>query len=233
MRAISAQRLSNFRRRLSSWYQGHGRTFPWRHPNSTTYERVISELLLQRTRAEVAASFLPLFLKEFPSWSALARSDERRLGEFLRPIGLWRRRAATLLLLSGEMVKRQGHFPRSRAELEGLPGIGQYVANSVMLQVHDTPEPLLDVNMARVLERYFGRRQLADIRYDPYLQALGRRVLLNTNAMEMNWAILDLAAKICLIRNPRCALCPVRGGCKYAALRAIQLRPNPPFKAPS
>ncbi len=39
------------------------------------------------------------------------------------------------------------------------------------------PRPLLDVNMSRVLERYFGPRSLADIRYDPYLQNLAQRLV--------------------------------------------------------
>ena len=44
------------------------------------------------------------------------------------------------------------------------------VANAILLVCHEQPEPLLDSNMARVIERVFGPRKLADIRYDPYLQ---------------------------------------------------------------
>jgi hypothetical protein len=54
---------------------------------------------------------------------------------------------------------------------------GQYIANAVLLLCHGEPQPLLDVNMARVLERVFGPKKLADIRYDPYLQQLAMRIV--------------------------------------------------------
>ena len=46
-----------------------------------------------------------------------------------------------------------------------------------MLLCHNQPFPMIDVNMARVLERYFGTRKLVDIRYDNYLQSLAKRVV--------------------------------------------------------
>ena len=48
--------------------------------------------------------------------------------------------------------------------------MAQYIANVVELIIFNQPSPLLDVNMARELERLFGARQMADIRFDTYLQ---------------------------------------------------------------
>src|SRR5207248_611362 len=81
---------------------------------------------------------------------------------------------------------------------------------------HNRPAPLLDTNMARVLERFFGPRQLVDIRYDPYLQLLAHSVVDGTDAIRANWAILDLAAGVCRRRSPMCTSCPVRSRCRYA-----------------
>ncbi len=100
--------------------------------------------------------------------------------------------------------------------VQWLPGIGQYIASAVLLMLHDKAEPLLDSNMSRVLERYFGPRHLADIRYDPYLQELSRRVVKGHQSLALNWAILDLAALICLTLRPRCELCPLSRECKSA-----------------
>ena len=55
-------------------------------------------------------------------------------------------------------------FPASREELETLSGLGQYIVSAILLSVYRQGEPLLDVNMARVLERYFGPRKLAVIK---------------------------------------------------------------------
>jgi A/G-specific adenine glycosylase len=70
--------------------------------------------------------------------------------------------------------------------------------------------------MARVLERVFGPRKLVDIRYDPYLPALARPVVRGGRVPEVNWAILDLAAKVYTTNNPKCPMRPLRVRCRYA-----------------
>lgn len=171
---------------------------------------------MQRTRAEVVAGFLPRFVEQFPSWDELAKATEEDLRTYLQPIGLWRRRAASLQKLAAEMVRREGQFPSERDEIEELPGVGQYIANSVMLFCYGEAQPLLDVNMARVLERFFGPRKLADIRYDPYLQELARAVVRSGNPAAVNWAILDHATLVCKIVKPSCPTCPVFEKCMFA-----------------
>jgi len=68
--------------------------------------------------------------------------------------------------------------------------------------------------------RYFGPRKLADIRHDPYLQALAHRVVGHERSVEVSWALLDLGAMICEPLEPRCRVCPVRRGCQHATKQA-------------
>jgi A/G-specific adenine glycosylase len=220
--ARQTKRVNAFRSLLLAWFQSEGRAFPWRDPNASPYVRVISEILLQRTRAETVAKFFPRFIHRFPGWNHLACATDDELHAFLEPIGLWRRRASSLRLLGCEMKALNGCFPSTRAEIEALPGIGQYIASAVMLFCHGDREPLLDVNMARVLERCFGVRKLADIRYDPWLQSLSRIIVEHEQANQINWAVLDLASKICTIRQPKCPFCPLNSCCRYALARRSQ-----------
>ena len=203
-----------FRRDIVAWFREHGRHFPWRNKSANLYQKIIAEILLQRTQAGTAARFLTKFLSKYPSWKKLAQATEEELMEYLKPIGLWRQRASSLKRLASEMEKRSGRFPTRREEIEALPGIGQYIANAVLLFRYGEPQPLLDSNMARLLERYFGPRKLADIRDDPYLQQLSRKILQEGNPVELNWAMLDHAALVC-IKNPRCYKCPLREECLY------------------
>jgi len=204
--------LQNF---LLDWYEKNGRDFPWRKRRISHYKIVIAETLLQRTKAETVSTFYSDFIEEFPNWEHLASADVNRLEKSLRPIGLYRQRAKRLKLLATEMVKRNGQLPREREDLESIPFIGQYIANAVELVAFNEPSPLIDVNMSRLLERYFGPRKMADIRYDPYLQELSMKVVSHENAREINWSILDFAAQICKAKNPRCAECPLRVDCIY------------------
>jgi A/G-specific adenine glycosylase len=221
---IGSSRVRRFQLRVLQWYRLYRRDFPWRRRSRTRYEVVVSEILLQRTRAETVKTYYRGFLHAFPSWSALAGASEASLCKVLEPIGLWRQRAAVLRSLSHVVNKSGGRLPRNRPELERLPGIGQYIASAVLSICYNKPEPLLDINMARLLERYFGPRKLADIRYDPYLQVLSRRVLPNRRVREFNWAMLDFASMVCTSKNPSHDQCPLRTHCSFWKLKKRQIR---------
>ena len=216
------------RRRLLAWYDLHGRHFPWRSPGAALYQQVVAEVLLQRTQASMVGRFFDAFFGQFDSWADIDVAPQESLESALRPIGLWRRRAIALKALAREMVRRGGQFPGSRDELEALPAVGQYVASAVLLFAHGRPEPLLDGNMARVLDRVFEPRRLVDIRYDARLQSLARLLVRSRNPAKLNWAILDLAARQCTSRSPACEECPLRTRCNFAiANRSASKLENP------
>lgn len=213
-RRISNKKIKFFQEKILEWYEHNGRTFYWRRKGLSHYQYVIAEVLLQRTKAETIAKFYPSFLKGFPNWKALVNADVKKLERYLKPIGLYRQRSKRLKSLAQEMVNRNGRLPRDREELESIPFMGQYIANAVELIIFNQPSPLVDVNMSRVLERFFGPRKMADIRYDPYLQMLSYKIVEHKRAKEINWAILDFAATICKPK-PLCDSCPLIKKCKH------------------
>lgn len=207
--------IKNFQEILLSWFKTNRRQFPWRKNKLTSYHVIISEILLQRTKAETVAKFLPSFIKKYPSWRKLGYASEEELEDALKPLGLHIQKANRLYKLSQAMKKRNGRFPKSRSEFEKLPMIGPYIANAYELFICDKNLPLLDVNMARVLERYFGPRKLSDIRDDPYLQDLAHKVVNIKQSKEINWAILDYAQLVCKARKPKCDICKLSLSCRY------------------
>jgi len=209
------RRVPWFRSRLVAWFAVNKRSFPWREPGRPPYEIVVAEILLQRTPAPTVAQMYDAFMERFPSWSALAEATPTDLRSLLEPLGLWQVRAAILTRVAQAMIAGDGAVPASRLELEHIKGIGQYTSAAILLVVHGLDEPLLDANMARVLERYFGPRTYFDIRDDPYLHALARHVVHGPNSLEVNWAILDFAALICKAKRPLCARCPVHTKCQF------------------
>lgn len=213
-----------FRARVLSWFAVNGRTFSWRVVDDV-YRTLIAEALLQRTTARTVDAYLPHFLQRFPSWEAINDAALEDIEHELRPIGLWRRRAVSLKRLANVMSDTAA-LPTDYGQLQLLPGVGQYIANAVSLVVHGARRPLLDGSMARVLERFFGPRVLSDIRYDPYLQLLAGRVVDAADAKSVNWAILDLAARVCRPR-PRCDNCPLALRCPNSRATRIPVSPTP------
>src|SRR5688572_25856731 len=128
---IPPQKIKQFQNDILKWYKKNGRKFPWRNKSATNYQRIISEVLLQRTRAETVAKFYPKFIKKYPSWKKLAKATVKQLEKDLQPIGLYRQRAVRLNAFAKEMAKRNGRFPENREEIDRIPFVGQYIGNAI------------------------------------------------------------------------------------------------------
>jgi A/G-specific adenine glycosylase len=200
---------------LLAWFRENDRGYPWRRKSASKYERVIAEVLLQRTKADVVSRMFGDFIRKYPSWKILALASEQELETLLRPLGLWKRRAKSMKALAIAMASARGRYPKDRTAIESLPGVGQYICNAILLFDQGHCHPLLDVNLARVLERLFGARKLADIRFDPFLQTVSARMVEHTNPTILNWAFLDHASVICTIKSPKCEVCPLKTSCCY------------------
>lgn len=213
--AIPSKTISWFVFQIMEWFSENGRDFSWRKHDYPLYQVIVTELLLQRTRAETVDRFIGSFFELYPDWLTIARSKSANLQKALEPFGLWQRRATTLRKLATEIKSRGGALPESPEELGTLPGLGPYIVNAVLLYRENRPEPLLDGSMARLLERFFGSRGLVDIRDDPFLNIIARRVLQESklSPLSLNWGMLDVAAQICIPANPRCEHCPLTKRC--------------------
>ncbi|TCC97131.1 HhH-GPD family protein [Pedobacter hiemivivus] len=215
------EKISFMQSRLLKWFESNQRFFSWRQPNLSNYQIIISEVLLQRTKAETVSKLYDQFITKYPDWDSLHNAILFDIETFLRPAGLYKQKASRLYMLAKYMVENEGKLPKERSELNKLPFMGQYIANAVELQIFNKRMPLLDINMARVLERYFGPRKLSDIRYDPYLQDLALKIVDHSRSKEVSWAILDFSASICKKRNPLCCSCPLSKNCLYFKLHSI------------
>jgi A/G-specific adenine glycosylase len=187
----AVKRISWMRRRLLSWFARNGRSFPWREPGRTPYEVVVAEILLQRTTAAGIARAYAGFVERFPSWLALAQSPLEELENALRLFGLWRRKAQTFQHLAQSIETNGSGVPRTRKELEHLPGIGPYTASAVLAIVYGRAEPLLDVNMARLLGRFLGPSEGIEAKPKRTLHTLALRLVSSKRGLEVNWAVLD------------------------------------------
>ena len=224
---VAFRRTSWLRKRLLAWFWWNGRSFPWREHDRAPYEVLVAEILLQRTTAAGVARAYPAFIERYPSWAALARSSQEDLESALRPLGLWRQKTRVLRHLALFFEERSGAIPDTRAVLERLPGIGPYTASAVLAIVHGRAEPFVDVNMARLLGRYFGLpAEVTNVR-GRLLRALGLRLVSVEHSLEVNWAVLDFAALVCRARRPLCQGCPLRTGCRYRAPTKGRPTPTP------
>ena len=204
------------RRRLRAWGRRHRRSFPWRE-TSDPWEVLVAEVLLQRSRGKTVARVYRNLIDRWPDAAAMSRAREASIAKVIGPLGL-SRRSATLRAMAKE-VARIGGVPRSFDELFALPGVGRYAANATLVVAFGRRAPVVDGVSARVYRRYFG---LSSNRLPSEDPELWRKVEEATpeRPRDWNWAVLDLAAEVCLPARPRCSACPLTARCLFAKAAA-------------
>jgi A/G-specific adenine glycosylase len=197
-----------FVRRLLAWGRANRRDFPWRHENDP-FRVLVGEVLLQRSRSTTVARVYARLFDRWPTPKSLSLAPLAEVADTIRPLGLTSR-AGTLLQIARQ-VDLSG-MPRTEARLRQLPGVGQYAARAT-LSASGRRAPLVDGVSARVYRRFFaGNGSDVDV------WALAEEVAPHRGGPEWNWAVLDLAASLCLPLRPRCQDCPLRTGCDGAAV---------------
>jgi A/G-specific adenine glycosylase len=174
----------------------------------------VAEVLLQRSRGITVAKVYDELFRRWPDAEHLGRAREASIAAVIRPLGLVRR-AATLKTLATRVVENGG-VPNMLEALLELPGVGRYAAGATLAVAFGKAAPVVDGVTARVYRRYFGLAGDTAASADPALWDLVQRATTKNAVREWNWAVLDLAATVCLPKIPRCSECPLRSHCAWS-----------------
>jgi A/G-specific adenine glycosylase len=219
--------LPLLRSRLLTWYDLHRRDLPWRRPpeEADAYRTWISEVMLQQTRVDTVIPYFNRWLQRFPTLESLAAAPLDDVLKAWEGLGYYGR-ARRLHHAVREVVQRYGgEVPSDVDDFRRLPGVGRYTAGAVMSIAFGKEEPVVDGNVRRVFAR------LGDVATpsDNDLWKVAGDLVRGERPADLNQAIMDLGATICLPRAPRCHLCPLTDLC---VARAAGSQLSRPFRPP-
>ena len=168
-------------------------------------------LSAQATDKGVNKATGPLFMiADTPA--KMAALGEARLIEFIKTIGLFRTKAKNVIALSKLLLERHGgQVPRTREELQALPGAGRKTANVVLNVAFGMKTIAVDTHIFRVGNRTGlapGKDVLA------VELALEKRVPEHYKLHAHHWLILH-GRYTCVARKPLCPTCVVRDLCRF------------------
>lgn len=198
---------------IEEWYAFHGARYPWRRTRNA-YRIMLTEIMLQRTRADKVAEVYPVFFARFPTPQSIARARVTTVGRVLMPLGLNHRVPRIRDL--GKTLSHLGNIPCDRKELLALPGVGPYVADAVLCYSFGKAVVPVDVNIKRLFGRCYGSEAVEE-NVVCILVAHRSRNVRSFDIRKLNWALLDLARVVCTTRSPRCQACPLVERCAYAS----------------
>ncbi len=198
---------------MLSWYDANRRDLPWRRTRDP-YAIWISEAMLQQTRVETVIPYYHRFLERFPDVGALASADLEEVYGLWAGLGYYSRARNLSQAAQEVMMRFDGRLPDDAESLRTLPGIGRYTAGAVASIAFDRPEPVVDGNVERVLARRLGLRTPVKAP-ETAKQIWEEAAHLSQGARpgDLNQALMELGATVCLPRAPRCSGCPWAKGC--------------------
>lgn len=190
--------------------------------------------MLQQTRVEAVIPYYERFLARFPTLGALATADLDAVLSLWAGLGYYSR--ARNLKRAAEQVVREhdGRLPDDADALQRLPGIGRYTAGALASIAFDRPAPIVDGNVARVLARLLGiRAPIEDVAVKARLWQAAARLVDGEAPGDLNQALMELGALVCIPGTPRCDVCPVSKRCDARAVGdAAELPARAPKRAP-
>ncbi|EJL70692.1 endonuclease III [Variovorax sp. CF313] len=134
------------------------------------------------------------------------------LEEYIKTIGLYRSKARHLIEACRMLVELHGgEVPRTRAELEALPGVGRKTANVVLNVAFGEPTMAVDTHIFRVGNRTGLAPGKTPLEVELKLE---KRVPPEYQLHAHHWLILH-GRYICVARKPRCWECAVAVFCAY------------------
>jgi len=137
---------------------------------------------------------------------------ENGLKRYISSIGLYNTKAANVIAMCRQLLEHHGgEVPRTRDELETLPGVGRKTANVILNTAFGEPTMAVDTHIFRVANRT-GLAQGRNVREveDRLIKVVPPEYLHDAH----HWLILH-GRYTCTARKPKCPQCPVRDLCRW------------------
>jgi endonuclease-3 len=168
-------------------------------------------LSAQATDAGVNKATRALFADADTPQKMLALGEEK-VRDYIKTIGLYRNKAKNVIALSEKLIAEfGGEVPRTREQLESLPGAGRKTANVVLNMAYGERTMAVDTHVFRVA----NRTGLAPGE-TPLEVELGLERVIPPEFMlhAHHWLILH-GRYTCLARKPRCEVCLINDLCRW------------------
>ncbi|MDM0040895.1 endonuclease III [Variovorax sp. J22G21] len=134
------------------------------------------------------------------------------LESYIKTIGLYRSKAKHLIEACRMLIEQHGgEVPRTRAELEALPGVGRKTANVVLNVAFGEPTMAVDTHIFRVSNRTGLAPGKTPLEVELKLE---KRVPPEFRLHAHHWLILH-GRYVCIARKPQCWQCAVAPYCDY------------------
>jgi endonuclease III len=168
-------------------------------------------LSAQATDVGVNKATKELF-KKIDSPEKMVKLGEAKLRDQIKTIGLYRNKAKNVIAMSKMLINEfNSEVPRTREELERLPGVGRKTANVVMNEAFGEATIAVDTHIFRVSNRtgLAPGKNVLEVEHE-LLKRVPKAYLQHAH----HWILLH-GRYVCKARKPDCPSCKVVDYCGF------------------
>ncbi len=131
---------------------------------------------------------------------------------YIKTIGLYQTKAKNVIAMAEILAsKYAGNVPKTREELEALPGVGRKTANVVLNILYQQPTMAVDTHIFRLSNRLGIAKGKTVLEVENKLmKVISKEFILDAH----HWLILH-GRYICKARNPDCQNCAINHLCDH------------------
>jgi len=144
----------------------------------------------------------------------------RKLKGYIKTIGLYNAKAENIIKTCGILLEKfDGEVPRTRAELESLPGVGRKTANVILNTAFGEPTIAVDTHIFRVSNRTGLAHGKTPLEVEKRLTRLTPDEFRQD---AHHWLILH-GRYTCKARKPDCPACVIADLCEFRSKTPAEL----------
>jgi endonuclease-3 len=158
----------------------------------------------------------PDLFRRFPTAASYARVKPEALHRYIQSCGLYRNKAKNIVAAMRAIeTDHAGAVPRTRSELEALPGVGRKTAGVVLVHLGVEPAFPVDTHVGRLARRLGFSRHLDPGKVERDLEARFPPERWGKAHQLLVWH----GRRCCSARAPECGRCPVEPLCPKRGVR--------------
>jgi endonuclease-3 len=186
--------------------------------HSNPFELLVSVILSAQATDVSVNKVTPELFTKFPTPEKMHAIGAEKIFSYIRSIGLAPTKSKNIAAACGQLVRyHQGKVPKSREELEQLPGVGRKTANVILNTAFGKPVIAVDTHVFRIS----NRTGLAN--GDTVLEVENKlmTVVPSKWKKDAHHLLILQGRYVCKSRHPDCANCVIVFECEYPDKSAL------------
>lgn len=177
------------------------------------FKLLIGCVLSQRTREENTDAACKSLFAVASTPQQILKLSTQKLRQLIKPAGLAKQKASSIKQICRTLFEKyRGKVPADRELLLELPGVGPKTADVTLCYAFGQPCIPVDVHVNRI------SRRLGLVEKEIKLEQVGgalQKIFPKEDWHLINRGFVLFGREICLPRNPRCGICPLKALCKF------------------